>query len=104
MAQQDITRESLDEQGLTQWQLSDAGLETVYACGSFTAGGEFIAQIAAVADQRNHHPDLSLSYPGTVRITTLSHDVGRLTQRDLGLALAVAGLAQQRGYQPADAG
>lgn len=101
MAQEQITREGLDEQGLTQWQLSAAGLVTTYVCGSFTAAGEFAAQVAAIADQRNHHPDLSLSYPGHVRITTLSHDVGRLTGRDIGLATAVAELAAKLGFEPA---
>ena len=98
MASTTVTRESVDSAGLSEWAVSDSGMSATYDCGSFTAAGQFAAAIAALADTRDHHPDLSLRYPGHLTIVTISHDVGRLTGRDLGLATAVHRLAGENGY------
>ncbi|NYD99172.1 4a-hydroxytetrahydrobiopterin dehydratase [Kineosphaera limosa] len=95
---QSVTSESVGKAGLSNWAVSDSGLSVTYDCGGFTGGGQFVAAVAALADRRNHHPDLSLSYPGHVTVVTLSHDVGKLTDRDLGLATAIERLAGEDGY------
>lgn len=92
-----VTRESVEQAGLGGWAVSDSGLSATYDCVSFTAAGRFAADIAALADDRDHHPDLSLTYPGHLHIVTISHDVRRLTKRDLGLATAVHRLAEESG-------
>jgi 4a-hydroxytetrahydrobiopterin dehydratase len=47
-----------------------------------------MAQIALVAEKRDHHPDWSNVY-NRVRITLTTHDAGGLTQRDIDLAQIV---------------
>lgn len=96
---QQITRESADAAGLSLWDLDESGLSVVYDCGSFTAAGEFAAAVAALADGRDHHPDLAIIFPGHLVVSTLSQDVGHLTQRDVGLAQAVDDLARARGHE-----
>lgn len=93
-----VTQESVDAAGLRGWTVSDSGLTVTFDCDGFTAAGAFVAAITALADGHNHHPDLSVSYPGHVRIITVSHDVGELTRRDLRLATAVHRLAAESGY------
>lgn len=93
-----VSPESLTAAGLRGWSITGDGLQVAYDCGSFTAAGEFAGVVAALADQRNHHPDLAIAYPGHLLLTVMSHDVGRLTDRDLGLATAVDELARARGY------
>ena len=83
------TADDFTQLGLTEWQVSGDTAEASYECGSFTAGGTLVARIAAIADSQNHHPDVSLGYPGVVKVTTSSHDVGALTDRDLPLARAI---------------
>jgi 4a-hydroxytetrahydrobiopterin dehydratase len=83
------TADDFTQLGLTEWQVSGDTAEASYECGSFTAGGTLVARIAAIADSQNHHPDVSLGYPGVVKVTTSSHDVGALTDRDLTLARAI---------------
>jgi len=83
------TADDFTQLGLTEWQVSGDTAEASYECGSFTAGGTLVARIAAIADSQNHHPDVSLGYPGVVKVTTSSHDVGALTDRDLALARAI---------------
>lgn len=97
-----VTPESLAAAGLRGWSITRAGLQVAYDCGSFTAAGEFAGVVAALADERNHHPDLAIAYPGHLTLTVMSHDVGRLTDRDLGLATAVGELARTRGYDPVE--
>ena len=89
------TAEDFSKLGLTEWQVSGDTAEASYECGSFTAGGTLVARIAAIADSQNHHPDVSLGYPGVVKVTTSSHDVGALTDRDLTLAQAIHAAAAE---------
>ena len=88
-----VTAQDFDALGLTEWEVADERAVGTYACESFSAAGDLAAQIARTADRQNHHPDLSLAYPGVVTVTTTSHDVGALTGRDLTLARAIHDLS-----------
>jgi len=44
-----------------------------------------MAAVAAVAESMNHHPDWSNSW-NKVSISLRSHDVGKVTDRDVALA------------------
>jgi 4a-hydroxytetrahydrobiopterin dehydratase len=48
-----------------------------------------INAIAPIAEEVEHHPDFHLERWNQLRITTYSHDVGKLTKRDEGLALRI---------------
>jgi 4a-hydroxytetrahydrobiopterin dehydratase len=82
---------------LPDWEIVDDGLETCWRAASFSAAGAFAAQIAVLADEANHHPDLSLSYPGRVRVRLTSHDAGGLTDRDASLAGQISAAAAAHG-------
>jgi 4a-hydroxytetrahydrobiopterin dehydratase len=58
---------------------------------TFADGIAFVDAVAREADARNHHPDISVRYTA-VRLELSTHDAGGLTQLDLDLAEAVAGL------------
>jgi 4a-hydroxytetrahydrobiopterin dehydratase len=57
-------------------------------------------EVAEVAERLEHHPDFHLERYNRLRITTYSHDVGTLTERDEGLAGAISALLQKRGLEP----
>lgn len=57
---------------------------------------ELFREVAAVAEDLEHHPDLHLTEWNRVRIATWSHDAGGLTKRDERLALRVTELLQRR--------
>ena len=86
--------DDFNQLGPTEWQVSGDSAEASYECGSFTAGGALVARIAEIADSQNHHPDVSLGYPGVVKVTTSSHDAGGLTDRDVTLARAIHDAAE----------
>lgn len=64
--------------------------------GGLSAGAEFVSRVAARADELDHHPDIDLRYPH-VTVTTVSHDVGRLTGRDRRLAVEISRIAAELG-------
>jgi 4a-hydroxytetrahydrobiopterin dehydratase len=62
-----------------------------FAFPDFRTALEFVNRVAAVAEEQQHHPDILLGW-GKVEITTYSHDVDGLTERDSVLATAIDAL------------
>lgn len=58
----------------------------------FNAAWGFMARVALIAEQMNHHPEWFNVY-NRVDITLTTHDVGGLSQRDLDLAAAIDRIA-----------
>jgi len=56
-----------------------------------------INAIAPIAEEIEHHPDFHLEQWNKLRITTYSHDVGKLTDRDERLAKRISELLKARG-------
>lgn len=84
---------------LDDWRWLLGSLHGRFDTGSFTVGARFLDDVAEVADELNHHPDVRLSY-GHVRFTLRSHDVGGVTSRDVELATRISALAADRGLAP----
>lgn len=86
----------VDAEGLSDWRLVFDVLHARFETGDFAAGTALVTQIARAADEANHHPDLTLTYPRLdVRLT--SHDVHGVTPRDVALARTISTLAAQAG-------
>src|SRR5690242_10131230 len=52
----------------------------------FLEAVNLINAVAPIAEEIEHHPDFHLEKWNQLRITTYSHDVGKLTKRDEALA------------------
>jgi len=78
------------------WQIVDGKPTAEWKTDSFKLGAEFVMRIAGVADEMNHHPDVLVTYP-SVEVTTISHDVDAITERDLALAEKVCMVAGELG-------
>jgi 4a-hydroxytetrahydrobiopterin dehydratase len=87
------------EEGLTDWVWLVRGIEARYETGGFATGLELVNRIGAAAEEANHHPDLTLTWP-TVHVSLFSHDVGAVTERDVGLARTISGIAREVGVTP----
>ena len=57
----------------------------------FSEAWGFMARVALLAEQHNHHPDWSNVW-ATVRIELSTHDAGGLTSKDVALATAIDAL------------
>ncbi|MFM9226821.1 MAG: 4a-hydroxytetrahydrobiopterin dehydratase [Actinomycetota bacterium] len=67
------------------WLLRDGALHRDFVFVDFEQAFAFMAAVAAIAESMNHHPDWSNSW-NKVSISLVSHDVGRVTERDIALA------------------
>ncbi|AEE46855.1 VOC family protein [Cellulomonas fimi] len=78
------------------WRVLLGTLRATFRCADFATAAAFVARVAQAADAANHHPDVLLRW-GQVTVTTSSHDVAGLTQRDVDLAGTVSALADELG-------
>lgn len=73
----------------TAWALvSGSTLDRVYEFPDFKTALAFVNEIGTVAEQHNHHPDITLSW-GKVVLSVSSHDAGGLTVKDFELAKVI---------------
>jgi 4a-hydroxytetrahydrobiopterin dehydratase len=55
-----------------------------------------VNQVARLAEQNDHHPDMTISYR-KVTFRLWSHDAGGVTERDLRLAAGIENLVSAEG-------
>lgn len=72
----------------SHWPEIDGRLYREFVFADFTEAFAFMSKVAAEAERLDHHPDWSNSW-NKVSISLVSHDVGRVTERDHRLAAAI---------------
>lgn len=75
----------------TGWTRQGDQIERTVKLADFDAAIGFVNRVAALANQINHHPDISISW-NTVELSVSTHDSGGLTALDFDLARAVDAL------------
>jgi 4a-hydroxytetrahydrobiopterin dehydratase len=93
-----LTVQQVLDAGLDDWRKLAEALHARYRTRSFAKGLVFVTAVTEAAEQANHHPDVTLTYPH-VDLRLISHDVGRLTQRDLDLARRISEIAREQGIR-----
>ncbi|MBF0171116.1 MAG: 4a-hydroxytetrahydrobiopterin dehydratase [Nitrospinae bacterium] len=74
------------------WLEEGGALIRTFSFDTYAQGAAFVARVAALADERNHHPEVLLGYK-TVTVETTSHDADNsVTDRDRRLAQAIDAL------------
>jgi 4a-hydroxytetrahydrobiopterin dehydratase len=91
-----LTALRVEAEGLADWRILFAELHARFETGSFAKGLDLVNRIGAAAEERNHHPDIDLSYPRVV-VRLTSHDVGGVTRRDVELARTISEYAAEVG-------
>ena len=91
-----LTSQQILEAGLEDWRKLAQALHARFLTGDFATGLGFVAAVAEAAEQANHHPDVTLTYP-LVDVRLISHDVAQITRRDLDLARRISEIARERG-------
>jgi 4a-hydroxytetrahydrobiopterin dehydratase len=78
---------------LPEWSLRADGLaiERRFKFRDFSEAFAFMARVALLAEQQDHHPEWSNVY-NRVAITLTTHDAGGLSARDEKMAKAIDGL------------
>ena len=78
--------------GLPGWELDDGSLHRDFRFADFAEAFGFMAAVATVAAQMDHHPNWSNVY-STVTVDLSTHDVGGITELDVRLATRMNELA-----------
>jgi 4a-hydroxytetrahydrobiopterin dehydratase len=91
-----LTAAQIQHEGLADWVLVVRALEARYETNGFATGLELVARIGAAAEEADHHPDVTLTWP-TVLVRLWSHDSRGVTERDIALARRISAIAQELG-------
>ena len=76
--------------GLNGWRQEGRRILQDYAFPSFREAMAFVNRVAEVAEEIDHHPDITISYTG-VSLSITTHSEGGLTRRDFHLAGRIDG-------------
>lgn len=85
-----------------RWSAERGGtISRQYVFGDFAQAMGFMAQVAIVAERRNHHPEWFNVYH-RVDVTLTTHDVGGLSLKDIELARFMDQVAAALAQQPTE--
>lgn len=68
-----------------QWKEIDKTISKTFEFNSYLDGIDFVNEIANLAEQENHHPDIIIGYC-KVAVSLTTHDAGEITEKDYRLA------------------
>jgi len=91
-----LTSTEILDAGLDDWRLLAQALHARFHTGDFVTGLAFVTAVTEAAERADHHPDVTLTYP-FVDLRLVSHDVSRVTRRDLDLARRISEIARDQG-------
>lgn len=79
---------------LPEWAMVEGrdAIVRAFKFADFSTAWGFMARVALLAEQQDHHPEWENVY-NRVQITLTTHDAGGLSERDLRLARAIDKLA-----------
>ena len=76
------------ESDLPLWVREDDAIIRSVTASTFAEGVRLVGQVAVLAEQRDHHPDIDIRWTAvTFRLST--HSAGGLTRKDLDLAAEI---------------
>ncbi len=77
--------------GLPGWSRAGNEIATTVQLGDFRAAMLFAGAVGYLAEEANHHPDLTIQW-NRVTLTLSTHSAGGLTEKDFALARRIASL------------
>jgi 4a-hydroxytetrahydrobiopterin dehydratase len=83
-------------EALAGWSGDGAVIERTYTFPDFLTAVRGVDEIALVAEDMNHHPDLDIRWRA-VRVALTTHDAGGVTQLDIEQAHRIAEIAARLG-------
>lgn len=72
-------------EGGIDWEVREGSLHKTVKGRDFAAALDYVNRVGALAEERNHHPDIAISW-NTVTLTLVTHSKGGITGADVDLA------------------
>ena len=73
---------------IPRWSLSDYSIEREYRFKDFRQAMNFVNNVASIANDQDHHPDIFISY-NKVRLTLSTHKIEGLSLNDFIMAAKI---------------
>jgi len=89
LSQEEITRKL---QTLSHWELIDNQITRNYVHLNFVEAIRFVTELAELAEDLDHHPDILIHSWNNVSVTLSTHSEGGLTEKDFRLAAKIEDL------------
>jgi 4a-hydroxytetrahydrobiopterin dehydratase len=70
---------------LNGWKIEGVTLKKRFEFKNFAEALDFVNRVGAIAERRDHHPDIYFGW-GYAEFSVTTHDTGGLTQNDFDLA------------------
>ncbi len=85
-----LTEKEISESlsALPEWSRTGSSITRTFEASSFIKGISFVQEVAGIAEERDHHPDIDIRY-NRITLTLSTHDQGGLTALDFDVARAV---------------
>jgi 4a-hydroxytetrahydrobiopterin dehydratase len=74
-----------------RWSKQGQSIARTFQFKDFAAAIAFVNQVAALAEEAWHHPDIDVRW-NAVTLALTTHDAGGLTERDFSLAASIDAL------------
>ncbi len=71
-----------------KWALEEKAITRQFEFKDFRAAINFVSQVAEIAEEEGHHPDIFISW-NKVRLTLSTHKIGGLSRNDFILAAKI---------------
>ena len=72
----------------TGWSIQEDHLMRAFSFDNFADAKTFVDEISVICEEQNHHADLHFGW-GYVVVELTTHDQGKVTSLDIGVALAI---------------
>lgn len=94
MARKKLSAEEIAERigELKSWMTEEENLKKRFAFENFAEALAFVNKVGAIAEERDHHPDITFGW-GYAEFAITTHDAGGLTENDFDLAKEIERLA-----------
>jgi 4a-hydroxytetrahydrobiopterin dehydratase len=74
------------------WIIENNQLTRTFVRSNFVEAVEFVHKIVPIAEEADHHPDIEIFGYKKVKVKLISHDVGKITEKDVHLAKKISQL------------
>lgn len=81
---------------LTGWEYSDNAISKTFQPGGFRQAVALLNRIADAAEQQQHHPEMTVTGNGDLKLVLSTHSAGGVTGEDVKLATTIESQALQK--------
>jgi 4a-hydroxytetrahydrobiopterin dehydratase len=78
--------------GLQGWEREGDAIVKAFTLADFVGSVDFVNRLTPIAEEMNHHPDLSISW-NKVTVSLSTHSEGGITENDFELAAKIDSVA-----------